>query len=81
VWDKLIACPALAFDPYLSSEEIDLWRLRTIHWFDSLGEEPRTAPKYITMAIAEAFIAETTPKIKDMLSGWEHKLVGEKQLS
>ncbi|WP_171651842.1 zinc dependent phospholipase C family protein [Paenibacillus foliorum] len=75
VWTKLIATPIFPFAPYLSADEINFWRLRTIHWFDLLCEEPRITPKYITSSMAEKFISETTCKIKDLITGWDHKLI------
>ncbi|MCR8633784.1 hypothetical protein [Paenibacillus radicis (ex Xue et al. 2023)] len=78
VWRKLITTPIFPFAPYLSADEINFWRLRTIHWFDLLSEEPLITPKYITESITENFISETAYKIKDLISGWDRILLGQK---
>ncbi|TDF97134.1 zinc dependent phospholipase C family protein [Paenibacillus piri] len=73
VWEKLISTPVFAFAPFLSADEVNFWRLRTIHWFDLLCEEPRVEPAYITNAIAESFILKTAPRVKELLADWDRR--------
>jgi hypothetical protein len=74
VWDGLIHTKTFGFDPLLSFDEINYWRLRTIHWFDLLSFEPRVEPKYITQSLVNDFIVETTDQVKRILTEWDSRL-------
>jgi hypothetical protein len=75
VWDKLIDTSLFAFEPYLTADEINFWRLRTIHWFDLLSEEPCITPAYITEAISEEFVNDAACKVKTVIEDWDSKLM------
>jgi len=77
VWNQLIQTKVYNFEPFLSFDEINFWRLRTLHWFDLISDEPLVQPKYITEKQVNDFIEETTEHIKRILKEWDSKLFEE----
>ncbi len=71
VWENLAAAEAIDFPPMLSAEEIDGWRVRTLHWFTELKEEPGTDLRYFTDEIAQRFIKDVSPQVAARLAQWE----------
>jgi hypothetical protein len=71
VWPGLVQVRQLAFEPFLTADEINYWRYRVVHWFDLLSEEPFIEPIYITEQVAEAFVADSAAKVKTLLAEWE----------
>jgi hypothetical protein len=56
VWRKLAAAEPVSFGSLLTAKEIELWRDRTLDWFEKLKQEPGIEPVYITYADVCAFI-------------------------
>jgi hypothetical protein len=71
VWAQLAAAIAPQYDPLLSASEIDGWRQRTLRWFDTLKQEPRITPTYITDAVVEDFIGQALDEVGDKFSQWQ----------
>ncbi len=72
VWAQLAAAIAPQYDPLLSAPEIDLWRQRTLRWFDTLKQEPGITPTYITDAVVEGFIRQAVDEIGGTFSHWQN---------
>jgi hypothetical protein len=70
VWAQLVEAMAPQYDPLLRAQEIDLWRQRTLRWFDTLKQEPRITPAYITDAVVEGFIKQAVDEIGGKFSHW-----------
>ncbi len=77
VWKKLIEANSFDFEPYLKFDEINFWRLRTIHWFDLLSKEPAIEPKYIAEWMVEDFIKMTAGKLRMIFRDWDLRLTQE----
>jgi hypothetical protein len=73
VWAGLVQARQVAFEPYLTADEINYWRYRVVHWFDLLSEEPGIEPVYITERVAEAFVVDSAAKVKALLADWEQE--------
>ncbi|MCC2686360.1 MAG: hypothetical protein K0R75_3259 [Paenibacillaceae bacterium] len=73
VWAGLVQARQVAFEPYLTADEIHFWRYRVVHWFDLLSKEPGIEPVYITERVAEAFVADSAAKVKALQAEWEQE--------
>ncbi|CAG7652274.1 zinc dependent phospholipase C family protein [Paenibacillus allorhizosphaerae] len=74
VWSGLIGARSFDVEPLLTAEEIHYWRFRTVHWFDLLGEEPGTEPRYITQPMVDAFIPAASRRIRGMFTAWDREV-------
>ena len=63
VWTLLQNTNDADFLDLLSAEEINLWRERTLHWYDSGESQHKNPVKYITKADIENFIRKCSEKI------------------
>ena len=66
VWCLLKKVDALDVDGLLTSEEIDKWKVRTLHWYDSGVSKHRDPIKYINFNILDDFINNAAIKIVGM---------------
>ncbi|CAG7616074.1 hypothetical protein PAESOLCIP111_01862 [Paenibacillus solanacearum] len=74
VWSGLIGARSFDMEPLLTAREIHYWRLRTVHWFDLLGEEPEVEPHYITQPMVDAFIPAAGGRIRELLGAWDREM-------
>jgi len=63
IWSKLDAATAADFAPFLTAEEIDQWRDRTLVWYEDPGHDPMIEPVYITRADTQTFIDRAVTEI------------------
>ncbi|XEC96610.1 hypothetical protein AB6A23_08740 [Paenibacillus tarimensis] len=77
VWNGLVHTKIYSIDPLLNEEEINFWRLRTIHWFDLITSKPGIEPQYITKLLVEEFIEQTAEKVRTTIDDWDIKLFEE----
>lgn len=56
VWRRLAAAEPVSFGSLLTAKEIELWRDRTLDWFEKLKQEPGIEPVYITYTDVYTFI-------------------------
>lgn len=69
VWDFIDKADALDVDEILTKEEIDKWKVRTLHWYD-LGVSKYTNPiKYLNINILSDFINNASDKVMEMITG------------
>ncbi|NBD25524.1 hypothetical protein [Paenibacillus glycinis] len=74
VWEGLINSKIYGMSPLLSEQEINFWRLRTVHWFDLLEKKPGIGTQYITRIVVEDFIEETVDRVKTIIEDWDKAL-------
>ena len=67
VWGLLASACAPEFSPYLTADEIDRWRQRTLNWFEKLKQEPGIVPQIITDEVVGEFIQVTAQRIQPFL--------------
>jgi hypothetical protein len=71
LWKSLYDSKAIDVDGLVSSDEIDAWNVRTLHWFDSGVSRHKNPIKYINYDNLIDFIAETTLKIEKYIHSSE----------
>lgn len=64
---KLKEARAEDLSPLLTAPEIDKWRSRTLHWFDSPSKEPHIELRFLTEDRIERFVADAARDIGEML--------------
>lgn len=69
VWRMLAEACAPDFSPYLSADEIDGWRQRTLDWFEKLKQEPGILPQFITDEVVADFIQSSALRLQPVLFG------------
>ncbi|WP_079912369.1 hypothetical protein [Paenibacillus sp. 32352] len=74
VWSQLIQSKAFALEPYVTFDEVNYWRYRTVHWFDLLAKEPGETPRYITEPMTEEFSQAVAERVKQVLTDWDPTL-------
>ncbi|WP_199624835.1 hypothetical protein [Paenibacillus alkalitolerans] len=74
VWNGLIHTKIYSMTPLLTEEEINYWRLRTIHWFDLITSKPGIEPRYITKLLVEEFVEQTADKVRTAIENWDVRL-------
>ncbi|GIP31225.1 zinc dependent phospholipase C family protein [Paenibacillus sp. J2TS4] len=67
IWELLRSAKVQEVEPYLTAEEIDLWRERVLTW-PEVNEETECVPEYFTADKIELFIDETSVKVERELS-------------
>jgi len=67
LWSLLSQTSKTFCNEFVTFEEVNLWILRTLHWFDDKKITDYTVPKFITVSIAETFIEESAKTIADIL--------------
>lgn len=77
VWKDLIEMKSYDFEPLISFDEINFWRMRTIHWFDLISEEPLIQPQYITESQVNDFMVETAKDLRRLFNEWDSRLFEE----
>ena len=70
-WNLLDRVAAPDFLPLLTAQEVDLWRQRTLQWFDKLKQEPKIAPQNITDDDTASFMREAVAAIGQQFETWE----------
>jgi len=73
VWNGLVQTKIYGLNPLLSEEEINYWRLRTLHWFDLITSRPGIEPQYITKVMVEEFIEQTTDLVRTTIEDWDRQ--------
>jgi hypothetical protein len=69
-WDLLKRAVAPDFPPMLIAQEIDLWRQKTLRWFNELKQEPKIVPQYITDSDVASYTHEAVEAIGQQFSTW-----------
>jgi hypothetical protein len=62
-WEVLGMSTAVDIPDILSAEEIEKWKMRTLHWFNDTAKEPRIEPAYITEEIVRQFVEDTSRQL------------------
>jgi hypothetical protein len=70
VWELLDRTAAPDFPPLLTAQEVDLWRQRTLQWFDKLKQEPKIVPQHITDNDVASFTREAVAAIEQQFKTW-----------
>ena len=70
VWQGLAAAQARDFADLLTGAEIRSWQERTLKWFDSLKEEPKLKPVYLTLEIAHNFVEQAVEMTAKHFASW-----------
>lgn len=73
IWDSLRAARALDVAPYLTAEEISLWRERVLTW-PEVNQEQDVVPEYFTPVKIERFINEAAAYVKHQLAEYREAL-------
>ena len=60
VWENLNKSNSVDFFNYLSKEEINLWKERTLHWFDEGVSKHKNPIKYISKNDILDFVSSCT---------------------
>ncbi len=68
VWELLEEAKPFDVDGILTSDEINAWNKRTLHWYDSGASHHRNPVKYITIEEILEFIQAAGKDIKNILS-------------
>lgn len=63
VWQSLRAAKAIDFLDLLSADEIDAWKERTLHWYDSGVSQHKNPIRYITKSDIVNFISDCSKSI------------------
>lgn len=71
VWSRLQHYAAPDFSPLLSSSEIDLWRERTLRWFEDPAHEPHITPQYLTDRLVADFILQAAQYVEKQFCDWQ----------
>jgi hypothetical protein len=71
VWSCLAQADSLDFLPLLSSSEIDLWRKRTLRWFEDPSHEPHVTPNYLTDSLVENFASRAARYVETHFYAWQ----------
>jgi len=69
-WELLDRAVAPDFLPLLTAQEVDLWRQKTLQWFDKLKPEPKIVPQYITDHDVAAYTREAVAVIGQQFTTW-----------
>jgi len=69
-WDLLDRAVAPDFPPLLTAQEVNLWRQKTLQWFDKLKQEPKIVPQYITDDDVASYMREAVTTIEQKFSTW-----------
>ncbi|MEO8613311.1 MAG: hypothetical protein ABI690_35800 [Chloroflexota bacterium] len=70
VWAIVAEAHAPDYRPLLSATEIDLWRERTMHWFEDPAHDPHITPRYITDKLVENFIIRAVQYVETHFYAW-----------
>ena len=65
VWEKLIISESDDFIDYLSKEEIELWKERTLHWFDEGVSRHKNPIRYIFREDIDIFVENSVDLIME----------------
>lgn len=67
IWELLKKAKSVGIDGILSSDEIEAWKYRTLHWFDKGESEHKNPIRYIFLDDIYVFIQRAGEKIKSIL--------------
>lgn len=71
VWAHLTAADAPDYLPLLSSREIDLWRERTLRWFEDPAHNPGITARFATDERIADFIAHAIDYVAAQFDTWD----------
>lgn len=69
VWSLLEKAGNYDVENILNSEEINRWKLRTLHWFDNFTDEFNLSARYIKNEVIIEFINTAEQRIRALLEG------------
>lgn len=67
IWDLLEEATPYDVDDILTANEINAWKIRTLHWFDSGASKHKNPIKYISIKDLTQFIKDAGNRIKGIL--------------
>jgi hypothetical protein len=71
VWSHLAAAEAPDYLPLLSNVEINLWRERTLRWFENPTHNPGITARFATDDRIDDFITRATDYVAEQFQIWE----------
>jgi hypothetical protein len=71
VWRRLALARAHDLPGRLRAEEIDLWRARTLSWFEDPAHDPGIVPIHITEERVQAYITEAVALVREAAATWD----------
>ena len=69
IWDILANSTAMGIDGLVSADEVNAWKERTLHWFDSGDSQHKNPIKYIGYSELLNFMTEAATHINEQLQG------------
>lgn len=66
LWETLHTAAAVDVPGILTAQEIEKWKMRTLHWFNDSAKDPCIKPIYISEEIVRKFVQETSRQVIEM---------------
>jgi hypothetical protein len=73
IFTLFAASKVFSIEPWLTANEINQYRKKTINWLSDAANEPRITLKYITEDVVREFIKTTTVELSFLIKEWEKR--------